>query len=52
MWPWEPEVECGVALFTLIVELSDKVQPIIKPVTPTLNAWFTHRRPKETNLHK
>ena len=56
MWPWEPDVEgswkCAVALFTLIVELSDKAQPINKPITSTLNAHFTHWRPKETNIHK
>ena len=56
MWPWEPDVEgswkCAVALFTLIVELSDKAQPINKPVTLTLNACFTYWKPKETNLHK
>ena len=52
MWPWDPEVEgswtCAVALFTLIVELSDKAQPINKPITSKLNS----RRPKETNLYK
>ena len=56
MWPWDPKVKgswkCSVALFTLIVELSDKAQPVKKSVTETLNARFTHWRPKETNLHK
>ena len=54
MWPWEPKVKssrkCSVALFTLIVGLSDKAQLIDKAVTS--NSCFTHWRPKETNLHK
>ena len=56
MWPWEPKVKssrkCSVALFTLIVGLSDKAQLIDKAVTSTSNSCFTHWRPKETNLHK
>lgn len=55
MWPWDPEVEgswmCIVGLFTLIVELSDRARPVKKPVTKSLNARFTHWKPKETNLH-
>ena len=42
----------AVAFFALIVELSDKVQPVTKPITPTLNASFTHWRLEESNLHK
>ena len=56
MWPWEPKVKsfqkCSVALFTLIIELSDKAQLVDKPITSTSNFCFTHWRSKETNLHK
>lgn len=51
MWPWDPKLKgswkCTVALFTLIVELSDKAQPINQPVTVNFR-W----KIKETNLNK
>jgi hypothetical protein len=56
MWPWEPQVEgswkCSVALFTLIVELSDRAQPLIKLPSLEVQPIYIYRKPRETNLSK
>lgn len=56
MWPWEPGLEnswqCSVAIFSLIVKLSDQTQPVTELLSLKSDPIYSCRTPRETNLYK
>ena len=56
MWPWEPGLEnswqCSVAIFSLVVELSDRTQPVTKLLSLEAQPLYNCQKPRETNLFK
>ena len=56
MWPWEPGLEdswqCVVAIFSLVVELSDRAQPGPQFSTLKVHPSSISRNPRNTNLYK
>lgn len=56
MWPWESGSEnswqCSVAIYSLIVQLSDQAQPVTKVSKLTAYPIYRHKKLRETNLRK
>jgi hypothetical protein len=56
MWPWEAGIkdswQCAVAIFSLVVELSDRTQPVTKLSSLEAQPLYNCQKPRENNLYK